>query len=113
EVNEIRRPAPDIKAIKQAVKMIEGAQMPLLLIGAGANRKRTQKALQDFVDETGMPFFNTQMGKGVLDERQALYLGTAALSSHDYLHYAIDKADLIINVGHDVVEKPPFFMEHG
>jgi acetolactate synthase-1/2/3 large subunit len=24
----------------------------------------------------------------------------------------IDKADLIINVGHDVVEKPPFFMQH-
>jgi acetolactate synthase I/II/III large subunit len=37
-------------------------------------------------------------------------LGTAALSEHDYLHQAIDAADLIINVGHDVVEKPPFFM---
>ena len=26
------------------------------------------------------------------------------------MHRAIDAADLIINVGHDVVEKPPFFM---
>ncbi|MFY0626939.1 MAG: acetolactate synthase large subunit [Reichenbachiella sp.] len=113
EVNEIRRPAPDLKSIKHAVKMIEAAKMPLLLIGAGANRKRTQKALQEFVDQTGIHFFNTQMGKGVLDERQDKFLGTAALSAHDYLHIAIDKADLIINVGHDVVEKPPFFMEHG
>ncbi|WP_109831544.1 acetolactate synthase large subunit [Reichenbachiella versicolor] len=112
-VNQTRRPSPDIKAVKHAVKMIEAAKMPLLLIGAGANRKRTQDALQEFVEETKMPFFTTQMGKGVLDERQDLYLGTAALSSDDYLHYAIDKADLIINVGHDVVEKPPFFMEHG
>ncbi|MCO5558689.1 hypothetical protein L7F22_012275 [Adiantum nelumboides] len=31
----------------------------------------------------------------------------------DYPHACIEKADLIINVGHDVVEKPPFFMEHG
>lgn len=113
EVSEIRRPGPDIKAVKKAVKMIEDAKMPLLLIGAGANRNRTQHALQRFVDQTGMPFFTTQMGKGVLDERQDKFLGTAALSSHDYLHHAIDKADLIVNVGHDVVEKPPFFMEQG
>ncbi|MEX2488709.1 MAG: thiamine pyrophosphate-dependent enzyme, partial [Pseudomonadales bacterium] len=37
-------------------------------------------------------------------------LGTAALSSDDFLHRAIEAADLIINVGHDVVEKPPFIM---
>jgi acetolactate synthase-1/2/3 large subunit len=41
------------------------------------------------------------------------YLGTAALSDHDYVHNAIDHADLIINVGHDVVEKPPFLMQPG
>jgi acetolactate synthase-1/2/3 large subunit len=53
------------------------------------------------------------MGKGVIDERNPLFLGTAALSAGDFVHCAIEKADLIINVGHDVVEKPPFFMEKG
>jgi acetolactate synthase-1/2/3 large subunit len=53
------------------------------------------------------------MGKGVLDERSPHFLGTAALSANDFLHCAIDRADLILNVGHDVIEKPPFFMEHG
>jgi acetolactate synthase-1/2/3 large subunit len=109
----IRRPAADEKAVELAVARIEAAQRPLLLIGAGANRTMTSKMLQRFVDKTGIPFFTTQMGKGVLDERQALYLGTAALSEKDYLHYAIQDADLIINVGHDVVEKPPFFMKPG
>ena len=28
----------------------------------------------------------------------------------DAIHCAIERADLIINVGHDVVEKPPFLM---
>lgn len=111
-VPHIRRPAPDPKAIDQAVEKISKARSPLLLIGAGANRKRTQVALQAFIGKTNMPFFNTQMGKGVIDERHPLYLGCAALSDHDYLHCAIDRADLIINVGHDVVEKPPFFMHH-
>ena len=108
-----RRPDSDISALKEAAKMIENAKMPLLLIGAGANRKRTGKALLKFVDQTGMPFFNTQMGKGVIDERHPSFLGTAALSDHDFLHCAINRADLIINVGHDVIEKPPFFMEEG
>jgi acetolactate synthase-1/2/3 large subunit len=70
----------------------------------------TSRMLQVFVDKTHIPFFTTQMGKGVLDERQELCLGTAALSEHDFLHRAVDEADLIVNVGHDVVEKPPFFM---
>lgn len=106
-------PKPDDQAITDAVKMIEGAKMPLLLIGAGANRKITCEALKAFVDHTGIYFFTTQMGKGVIDERHPQYLGTAALSSNDFLHAAIEEADLIINVGHDVIEKPPFFMKQG
>jgi len=106
-----RRPAPDSQAIDEAVKMINEAERPLLLIGAGANRKRTSSALKEFIDKTGVYFFNTQMGKGVVDERHEKFIGTAALSDNDYLHCAIKRADLIINVGHDVIEKPPFFME--
>ncbi len=100
-------------ALDEAARRILAAQRPLLLIGAGANRRRASKALRKFVSDTGFPFFDTQMGKGVVDEDSELYLGTAALSSGDYVHCAIEKADLIVNIGHDVVEKPPFFMEPG
>lgn len=40
-------------------------------------------------------------------------MGCAALSSGDFVHRAIGHADLILNVGHDVIEKPPFFMKQG
>ena len=108
-----RRPDAGQPSIDQAVQMIKDAKLPLLLIGAGANRKRTSEALKALVDQSGLFFFDTQMGKGVVDERHERYIGTAALSSDDYLHCAIDRSDLIINVGHDVIEKPPFFMEKG
>ena len=107
------RPCADEKVIQEAVEMIKAAQSPLLLIGAGANRSLVRSALSRFVEETGMYFFNTQMGKGVVDENSSQCLGTAALSDNDYIHCAINRSDLVINVGHDVVEKPPFFMEHG
>ena len=58
-----------------------------------------------------IPFFNTQMGKAV-NAGSNLYMGTAALSERDWVHEAIDQADLIISIGHDTVEKPPFLMGH-
>jgi acetolactate synthase I/II/III large subunit len=42
-----------------------------------------------------------------------LYMGTAALTERDYVHEAIDRADLILSIGHDTVEKPPFIMGSG
>lgn len=108
-----KRPDCDYTALLQSVEMIGKAKHPLLLIGAGANRKNIIKPLQAFIEKTGMLFFNTQMGKGVIGGYHDNYIGTAALSDGDYLHCAIARADLIINVGHDVVEKPPFLMENG
>ncbi|KVL42332.1 acetolactate synthase large subunit [Burkholderia territorii] len=105
-----RRPVAEEKAVSHAVDAIQAARHPLLMIGAGGNRKTTCKMLLEFVDKTGIPFFTTQMGKGVIDETHPLWLGNATLSDGDFVHRAIEHADCIINVGHDVIEKPPFFM---
>ncbi len=113
EKSQWRRPIAEEKAIIAAAEMIQAAKHPLLMLGAGANRKTTSKMLKQFIEKTKIPFFSTQMGKGVVDESSPLFLGTSSLSSGDFLHRAIDAADLIINVGHDVVEKPPFFMQKG
>lgn len=108
-----RRPAPDEAALVQAAEAITRAKHPILMIGAAANRQRTTVALRAFIDKLGIPFFSTQMGKGVADEDHPLWLGNAALTDGDFVHRAIDAADVIINVGHDVVEKPPFLMRKG
>jgi len=100
------------ESVLNAAKMIENAKTPLVLIGSAACRGDLSNALTKFVNKFGIPFFATQMGKGVVDENNPLCLGTAALSKDDFLHCAIDKADLIINIGHDVIEKPPFFMSN-
>ncbi|WP_349969159.1 acetolactate synthase large subunit [Pseudomonas caspiana] len=108
-----RRPLAEYKSIAAAVSKLKEAKSPILVIGAGANRKMTAKVLRQLIDKTGIPFVTTQMGKGVVDERHPRFLGNAALSSGDFVHRAVESADLIINVGHDVIEKPPFFMVRG
>ena len=109
----VRRPVPEVKSITMALEKLHAAKSPIIIIGAGGNRKMTSKMLAQFIDKTGIPFVTTQLGKGVVDERHPLFMGCAALSSGDYVHRAIDAADLILNIGHDVIEKPPFFMKPG
>lgn len=108
-----RRPSAETKAVRAAVDRLEAARSPILVIGAGANRKLTGKMLCELVEKTGIPFVTTQLGKGVIDETHPRFVGCAALSSGDFVHKAIDAADLIVNIGHDVIEKPPFFMKPG
>jgi len=109
----VRRPTAEEKAIRAAVERIERSKHPLIVIGAGANRKLTCRMLRELVAKTKIPFVTTQLGKGVVDESGPRFLGNAALSDGDFIHRAVDHADLILNVGHDVVEKPPFFMRPG
>ncbi|USD19651.1 acetolactate synthase large subunit [Microbulbifer variabilis] len=113
DISYQRRPIAEEKAIRKAAEAIASSRKPLLLIGAGANRKLTSKMLRKFVEKLGIPAITTQMGKGVIDESGPHFIGNTALSDGDFIHRTIEQADLIINVGHDVVEKPPFFMRPG
>jgi len=106
-------PVAESTALDRAAELILAAEHPLVMLGAAASRPRLADALSDFVRRVKIPFFNTQMGKGAVTGGSELYMGTAALSERDYVHEAIDRADLIISVGHDTVEKPPFLMGPG
>ncbi|HJO34837.1 MAG TPA: acetolactate synthase large subunit [Gammaproteobacteria bacterium] len=104
----VRRPVPDGKAIAAAAALIGQARCPLLLISAGANRKRISKQLRAFVEHTGIYAVSTQMGKGVLPDSHRQSLFCLGIHKRDYVHAAVDHADLIITVGYDIVEYPPF-----
>ena len=105
-------PIASSAALDRAAQLIS-AERPLIMLGAAASRPRLSDALSEFVRRVQIPFFNTQMGKGAVTGSSDLYIGTAALSERDYVHRAIDRADLIITIGHDTVEKPAFLMGSG
>ncbi|MGO8909538.1 MAG: acetolactate synthase large subunit [Bradyrhizobium sp.] len=108
----VELPVAPAGAIERAAAMIIGASRPLVMLGAAASRPQLAEPLSAFVRRCKIPFFNTQMGKGAVNAGSNLYMGTAALSERDWVHEAIDQADLIISIGHDTVEKPPFLMGH-
>ena len=100
-------------ALDRVAEMILRAERPLIMLGAATSRPRSTAGLAGFVRLTGIPFFTTQMGKGTVASDTNLYMGTTALSERDYVHEVIERADLIIAIGHDTVEKPPFIMGPG
>ncbi|WP_457812459.1 acetolactate synthase large subunit [Sinorhizobium meliloti] len=103
-------PTASAKALDWAAALIAEAERPILMFGAAASRPRSTTVLEWSVFRMGIPFFTTQMGKGAVAESSNLYIGTAALSENDDVHEAVDKADLIVTIGHDTCEKPPFIM---
>jgi acetolactate synthase-1/2/3 large subunit len=111
--HSLELPVANSAAISRAAEMIMSARAPLLMLGAAASRPRSTADLAQFVLQTKIPYFTTQMGKGTVPGGTELYMGTAALSERDYVHEAIERADLIVTIGHDTVEKPPFIMGEG
>ncbi|EKE79040.1 acetolactate synthase large subunit [Oceanibaculum indicum] len=110
-VHTADRPVASALSLDGAAQMILAARRPLVMVGAAGNRPALVDSLSNFVRRTRLPFFNTQMGKGAVTGGSNLYMGTAALSEGDYVHEAVERADLIVAIGHDTVEKPPFLMK--
>ncbi|AKS46711.1 acetolactate synthase-1/2/3 large subunit [Octadecabacter temperatus] len=99
-------------AIATAADLIANAKRPLIMVGGGtrANRPDVAAATRALIEKTQIPFISTMMGKGVADEDSPLYLGCTIMPG-DYPNCAVQAADLILNIGHDTMEKPTFFME--
>ncbi len=104
-----RRPAADHKAIAQAVELLVTAKNPMILAGNGALRKRAAAQLRRLAQKSGMPVFNTFMGKGALKRDDPHNLYTIGLQAKDYGNRVMEAADVVVVVGYDLVEYSPNF----
>src|SRR4030095_16525084 len=91
----VELPVAPAAAIERAAAMIMAAHRPLVMRGAAPSRPRLADPLSAFVRRCGIPFFNTQMGKGAVNAGSNLYMGTAALSGRGWVHEAREHAQLI------------------
>jgi acetolactate synthase-1/2/3 large subunit len=103
-----RRPVPDFEAIARAAEMINSAEQPLILLSAGANRNLVSQQLTIFIEKTGIYAIHTPMGKGVFSDDSKYNLFTAGIHRRDYVNCGIDRADIIITIGYNIVEYPPY-----
>jgi len=98
---------PSDQQIERAAKIISEARSPIVLAGNGIARGRASEALRRFAETLGIPVVETFMGKGSLPDTHPLCLGTVGLQEHDYVSCGLDRADVVICVGYDLVEYAP------
>lgn len=96
-----------LHSIQQAAVAISQARNPMILVGNEAIRAQASDALTEFATQLGIPVGNTFMGKGVIPYTHPLAIWTFGLQQRDYITCALERADLVIAVGYDLVEYSP------
>ena len=90
---------PDKGALARAADLIEKAERPLILAGAGVVKSGSSRALQEFVERTGTPVALTLLGIGGFPQSHPLCLGMMGMHGEAFVNHAIQEADLILAFG--------------
>ncbi|MCB9380618.1 MAG: thiamine pyrophosphate-binding protein [Acidimicrobiaceae bacterium] len=92
------RPVPSAEAIAAAVRLLNAAERPALVVGDSSMSVDIADALERFVAATGFPVFSTTLSRGSLPGSHPLYGGT--LSSLGGLGaIGVEPPDVVLLVG--------------
>ncbi|MGB5455538.1 MAG: thiamine pyrophosphate-dependent enzyme, partial [Gammaproteobacteria bacterium] len=86
--------------IEQSLALIDQARRPLIIAGYGCIRAGAQASLSSISERLQIPVTSSLKGKGAIDERSALSLGSLGVTSRGYaLRYLEQEADLVVMLG--------------
>ncbi len=86
------RSSAENESLAAAVGLLASAQRPIVVAGSGVIWSQASEALRRFVDSTGVPFYTTPQGRGVIPEDHPLcYLNARSR--------AFREADVVLVVG--------------
>ncbi|CAL4870071.1 3D-(3,5/4)-trihydroxycyclohexane-1,2-dione hydrolase (plasmid) [Asticcacaulis sp. MM231] len=95
----IRRPAPDAAELANLVSRLKAATSPVLIIGGGVKYALAETALSDLALRHGLPFAETQAGKGAIPWDHPCNLGGLGVTGSQAANLAVQNADLIVGIG--------------
>lgn len=98
-VHRIDRLPVTAGALADALQLIKGKRKPLIVCGGGAKYSQAGVALQQFAETYGIPFAETQAGKGTLTSEHSFNLGGIGETGTLAANQLAKEADLIIGVG--------------
>jgi len=87
------------RQIKQAARLINEAKCPLIIAGHGLMLAGAEAELRELVEKAQIPAVNTLLGISTLPETHPLCLGMGGMHGEAYANKALQKADLILNIG--------------
>ncbi len=98
---------PNPVSVQRAIEILKNAKRPMILAGNGVIRRRASPHLRQLAEKLDIPVTNTFMGKGNVDYNDELAMSTVGLTSRDLRLSGLDRADVVLCVGYDLVEYAP------
>jgi acetolactate synthase-1/2/3 large subunit len=97
----------ELEMVESAAKAIFAAKFPVILVGSSAVRARAGEAVTEFAEKLKIPAVHTMMAKGIIPCDSKYSLGPVGLQQKDYTNKVLEKCDLVIAIGYDIVEYAP------
>jgi len=94
-----RRPPPDARELEHAAAVLRTARAPLIIVGGGVAYADAGAALARFAETHGIPFAETQAGKGALPHDHPLNLGAIGVTGTSAANAMAAEANVVLAVG--------------
>ncbi|MFT2791845.1 acetolactate synthase AlsS [Serratia sp. T13T92] len=100
--------AASTEDIHEALKLIQQAKCPVLLLGLQASRPENSAAIRHLLQRTHMPVVGTYQAAGVIDVNDfSRFAGRVGLFNNQPADQLLQKADLVVSVGYSPIEYDP------
>jgi len=90
---------PHGKQIREAARLIAGAQRPVLYVGGGVLKAGACEGLLRLAELTGIPVVTTLMARGAFPDSHPQHLGMPGMHGSVTAVYGLQKADLLVALG--------------
>src|SRR5215210_790873 len=87
------------KQIEAAARLIARAERPVVMAGHGIAISGATQEFRAFVERADLPVAFTLHGLGTLPTTHPLALGLMGMHGHVHVNRAVDRCDLLINIG--------------
>lgn len=93
------RLVPKQEQLEKAAELINAAKKPFLFVGHGVKISGAEKALEAFLEKTGIPCASTLLGLSSIAVDHPLYMGWLGMHGNYGTNVLTNECDLIIGVG--------------
>jgi len=94
-----RQPTRDLSRLLDAIKFIEEAEAPVIMVGGGARWSETGTDILRLAEMIHAPIVTTLMGKGSVPDDHPLVLGPVGMHGKLVATYVLNNCDTIVALG--------------
>lgn len=90
---------PHGKQVREAARMINSAERPVLYVGGGVIKAEAGDELRELAEQTGIPVVTTLMARGAFPDSHQLHLGMPGMHGTVSAVAAMQRCDLLVALG--------------